>query len=119
MGGRRARSVAEVAGTGLGARTGHLTRALEAGDATAAAIQTAKIIAAGDRTDDLLYYATKLRPAIDRVIARPRQLPLAERERLARSAWAQLKRKENIPDDLILTRILVRSVARAMGKRKP
>lgn len=120
MGGRRARSITEIVGTGkaLSTRTGQLTEALAEGDADAVAESSAKLIGVSNKIDDILYYASKLTKFIERTAKKGEDLSHEERQKLARKEWSRIKRKENLKDDPIATKVIVSAAAKAIGRRK-
>lgn len=120
MGGRRARSIDEIVGTGrrISAHAGHLARALEGGDPGAVVESSAKIVAGSTKVDDILYYASKLIPFIRREVRSEKELTHEKRQKLARKAWSRIKRQEGLEDDPIVTRAIVSAAAKAIGKPK-
>jgi hypothetical protein len=118
MGGRRAKSVFEVVGSVRGLRRGEFDKALAAKDPTEVAASSAQLVAQGPKTDDIVYYASKLASLVEEIVSSGRDLPYAERERLARQEWSRIKREEGLPDDPIITQALVSAVARALRKAK-
>ena len=118
MGGRRAKSVSEVVGSGNTPLKRKLGRALTAQDPQRVAESAAELVAAGDKTIDILYYASRLAGLVRSVIESGGDLSYAERESLARKAWSRIKRQEHLQDDPIVTSVLVAAVAAALAKGK-
>ena len=118
MGGRRARSVSEIVGPGNVPLKQKLGRALSAQDPGAVAESTAQLVAAGKKTIDILYYASRLAGFVRSVIDSGRDLTYEERQALAREAWSRIKKQEHLPDDAIVTQALVSAVAGALAKAK-
>lgn len=118
MGGRRARTLSEIAGPGAAAQKSQVNRALEARDPDRLATSSARLLAEGSKTGDIVYLASKLVDFVTTNSARASALPYVERERLARQAWSRIKSAEGLPDDPIVTEALVSSVAKALGRGK-
>ena len=118
MGGRRARSVAEIAGTGLQGEKAQFTRALKRKDPEAVAIGSAKLVAKSPKATEILFYASKLADFVRGQVERGESLSYSERERLARKEWSRIKRKEKIPDDPITTRAIVSAAAKAISRKR-
>jgi hypothetical protein len=116
MGGRRARSVAEIAGPGLTHLATRLGHALERGDPGAITASAATLVAQGKKTIDLIYYGSKLLDFVEKTIKTRGSLERAERERLVRQEWSRIKKAEGLPDDPITTDAIVNAAVRALGK---
>jgi hypothetical protein len=115
VGGRRARSVGEIVGTGLPAeRT--LGRALEAGSANALAASSARLVAESERVTDIFYYISRLAGFVRQIVEGGEDLSYDQRQALARREWSRLKQRENLPDDAVVTQTIVSAVAKALGR---
>ena len=118
MGGRRARSISEVVGSGHAPLKRRLGKALTAQDPQRVTETTAKLVAVGEKTIDILYYASRLAGFVRSVVESGKDLDYAEREALARRAWSRIKREDHLPDDPIVTGALVAAVAGALARGK-
>lgn len=118
MGGRRATSVNEIVGVGNASLKRKLGRALDAQDPQRVAASAAELLAAGDKTIDILYYASRLAGFVRDVIESGKDLTYEQRQALAREAWSRIKQEEHLPDDPIVTHALVAAVAGALAKAK-
>ena len=118
MGGRRARSVSEIVGAGNASLKRKLGKALAQQDPQHVAETTARLVAAGEKTIDILYYASRLASFVRRAVESGEELSYAERETVARREWSRIKREEHLPDDPIATRALVAAVAGALARGK-
>jgi len=116
VGGRRARSITEVVGTGLSAQSRKLTRAISDENPEAVAVSSAELLASSKKTIDVLYYASQLASFVTKIVESDRNLPYEERISLARQEWSRIKRAENLADDPIVTNAIVSAAARAIGK---
>jgi len=116
VGGRRARSISEIVGTGLSAQRGEFSRAIAAENPEAVAVSSAKLVASSDRTADILYYVSKLAGFVADIVNSGRDLGFEERVSLARKEWSRIKKKENLPDDPIVTSAVVSAVTKAIAK---
>ena len=116
MGGRRARSVTEIVGTGLGKQSRQLSKALAEADPAAVATSSARLLASSKKTVDVLYYVARLANFVSKIVESGRDLPHAERVSLARKEWSRIKRAENLPDDPVVTNAVVSAAAHAIAK---
>jgi hypothetical protein len=116
MGGRRARSIAEIAGPGLGRLSARLGHAIEEGDPAAITTTAAELIARGSKTTNVIYYGSKLLEFVEKLIKTRGSIEYDERERLVRQEWSRIKRAEGLPDDPIATQAIVTAATRALGK---
>jgi hypothetical protein len=116
MGGRRARSLSEIVGTGLGAQQASFTRAIEQENPEAIAVSSAKLVAKSDKIADILYYASKLAEFVLRESKTKHDLDHEGRMRLARQEWSRVKKEEGLEDDPVVTNALVNAVAKAIGR---
>ncbi|SRR6266498_141894 len=116
MGGRRAKSVAEIAGPGLTSLAARLGRALEAGKPEDITSSAATLVARGTKTIDIIYYGSKLLDFVERIIRTRGSIDRVDRERLARQEWSRIKKAEGLPDDPIATDAIVKAAVRALGK---
>jgi hypothetical protein len=115
VGGRRARSVGEIVGSGLSAeRT--FDRALESHSPVALATSSARLVAESDRVTDILFYISKLAGVVRQVVEKGEDLSYDQRHALARREWSRLKQRENLPDDPVATQTIVAAVAKAFGR---
>jgi|SRR5882672_4751939 len=116
MGGRRATSLGEILGSGLGPQKASLTRAIGHKDPESIATSSAKLAAQSDNISDVLYYASKLTAFVLEHSKSKKELNHEERKRLARQEWSRIKKKEGIKDNPIITKAIVLAAARAIGK---
>lgn len=116
MGGRRARSLSEIVGGGLGAQEASFTRAIGSGSAQAVASSSAKLIEKSDKVADILFYASKVAEFVSKVAASKRDLDYEQRVQLARQEWSRVKKEENLKDDPIVTNAIVSAAAKAIAK---
>lgn len=116
MGGRRARSVAEIVGGGLSAQRGQLTRAIAEENPQGTAVSSAKLLVSSKKTADIFYYISKLADFVRSVVESGRDLNFEEREALARKEWSRIKKEEGLVDNPIVTRAVVSAAARAIAK---
>ena len=116
MGGRRAKSVAEVAGPGLTSLSARLGRALDGGRPEDITSSAATLVARGTKTIDIIYYGSKLLEFVEKVVGSRGSLSREERDRLVRQEWSRIKKAEGLPDDPIATDTIVRAAVRALGK---
>jgi hypothetical protein len=117
MGGRRASSLGEILGSGLGPQKASFTKAIGDEDPGKIATKSAKLIAESDKISDILYYASKLADFVLKHAKGKQELNHEERLRLARREWSRIKKKEGIENDPIVTDAIVSAAAKAMGKR--
>ena len=118
MGGRRARSLKEIVGSGLSTLSAGFTRAVNQGDPSAVAVSSAKLLAGSKKTAGILFYVGQLTGFIQRMIESGRDLDYEERVSLTRKEWSRIKREKNIDDDPIVTNAVVSAVAKAIAKEK-
>jgi len=118
MGGRRATSLGEILGSGMGAQQASFTRAVGHKDPEAIASSSAKLVAESERVSDILYYASKLTDFVLKEAKSKRDLNYEERIHLARQAWSRVKKEEGLKNDPIVTEAIVSAVAKAIGKRR-
>jgi hypothetical protein len=116
MGGRRARSLSEIVGTGLGRQQAIFTRAVGQENPEGIAASSAKLIAESDKISSILYYASKLTDFILKEAKSKEDLNYVEREKLARQEWSRIKKEENIPNDPVVTEAIVSAAAKAIGR---
>jgi hypothetical protein len=116
MGGRRARSLHEIVGAGLGAQQASFTRAIGQEDPENIAASSARLIAKSDKIADILYYASKLADFVLKEAKAKHDLNYEERIQLARQEWSRLKKAEGLEDDPVATNVIVSAVAKAIGK---
>lgn len=116
MGGRRARSVTEIVGTGQSGQRGQFSRAITAENPQAVAVSSAKLVAGSKKTADILYYVSKLAAFVADVVKSGRDLGFEERVSLARKEWSRIKKEEGLPDDPIVTSAVVSAVTKAIAK---
>lgn len=116
MGGRRARSLTEILGAGLGSQQASFTRSVARNDPENIAVSSAKLVAESEKISNILYYASKLSDFILKEAKSKQDLSYGERERLARKEWSRIKREEKINDDPVVTDAIVSAVVRALGK---
>ena len=93
MGGRRAKSLSEIVGTGLSAQQGSFTRAIGKKDPESITTSSAKLVAKSETISDILYYVSKLANFVVREAQSTEDLNYAEREALAKKEWSRLRRK--------------------------
>ena len=91
MGGRRARSLDEIVGTGLGAQRATFTRAIGQESPDEIATSSAKLVANSEKVADILFYASKLVDFVQKAIKSSRDLNYEQREQLARRAWSRIQ----------------------------
>jgi hypothetical protein len=115
VGGRRARSVSEIVGTGLSSERSFDT-ALESRNPTALAASSARLVAESDRVTDILFYISKLAGVVRKFIEKDEDLSYDQRQALARREWSRLKQRENLPDDPVATQTIVAAIAKAFGR---
>jgi hypothetical protein len=116
MGGRRATSLSQIVGTGLGAQEASFTRAIGKKDPESIATSSAKLVADSDKISDILYYASKLTDFVIKEAKSKQDLNYVQREHLARQEWSRIKREENLEDDPVVTKAIVSAVTKAIGK---
>src|SRR5438045_1567721 len=103
MGGRRATSLGEILGGGLGPQKASFTKAIRHKDPEGIATSTARLAADSDNVSDILYYAAKLTDFVVKHAKAHRDLDYEERTHLARQEWSRIKKDEGIEDDPIVT----------------
>lgn len=116
MGGRRARSLTEIVGSGLSAQRGQFSKAMRGDDPRAVAVSSAMLLANSKRTAQILYYVTKLAGFVEREVKSGGDLSFEERISRARREWSRIKKEENLPDDPVVTSAVVSAAARAIAK---
>jgi hypothetical protein len=116
MGGRRARSLLEIVGTGLSRQKEKFEEAIASKDPQALATSSAKLMANSKRAASIVYYAAKLSDFVRKTVESGEDLTHSERMRLARKEWSRIKKKENIENDPIVTEAVVRATAKAIAK---
>jgi hypothetical protein len=116
MGGRRARSLSEIVGTGLSAQRANFTRALGEENPEAVATSSAKLLAGSGKMAQIIYYTAKLSEVVRKAVEAGKDLSYEQREELARREWSRVKKEERVLDDPIVTKAIVSSVAKAIGK---
>jgi hypothetical protein len=114
MGGRRARSLSEIVGTGLSAQRASFTRALGQENPEGVAVSSAKLVAKSGKMAQIVYYAAKLSDFVRKEAGK--DLSYEQRVELARKEWSRVKKEQQLGDDPIVTNAIVSSVARAIGK---
>ncbi len=115
MGGRRARSIDEIVGTGLSAERA-FDRALDTASPRALAANSARMIAESDRVTEIFYYVSRLASVVREFVEQGRGLSYDERQAVARREWSRIKQRENLPDDPVATQAIVSAVAKALGR---
>jgi hypothetical protein len=115
MGGRRARSLDEIVGSGLGAQRA-IGSAIRRENADDIAASSAKLVAQSDKISDILFYASKLVGFLQEAVRSEKDLTYERREQLARQAWSRLKKEENLPHDTLVTQAIVSAAVKAIGK---
>lgn len=116
MGGRRARSLTEIVGTGLSAQRASFTRAVGQENPEGVVASSAKLIAQSKKIADIVYYASKLADFVKGIAASGQDLNYEQRVELARKEWSRVKKEENLEDDPIITNAIVSSAAKAIAK---
>jgi hypothetical protein len=118
MGGRRASSLGEILGSGLGPQKASFTKAVGEQDPEKIATRSAKLAAESDKISDILYYASKLANFVEKHAKGKQELNHEERVQLARREWSRIKKEEGIENDPIVTDAIVSAAAKAMAKRR-
>jgi hypothetical protein len=118
MGGRRATSLGEILGSGLGPQKASLRRAIGNKDPESIATSSAKAAAESDDISDILYYASKLAPFVREHSKSKKELNFEERKRLAAQEWSRIKKAEGIENNPIITRAIVLAAAKAIRKER-
>jgi hypothetical protein len=116
MGGRRAKSLGEILGSGMGPQQASFTRAIGKSDPESIASSSAKLVAESDKITDILYYVSKLAGFVLKEAKSKEDLNFVEREKLARREWSRIKKEEGIEDDPVVTNAIVSAVVKAIGK---
>lgn len=114
MGGRRAVSLGDIVGGGLGPQKASFSRAIGQKDPESIAASTAKLAAESDRISDILYYASKLANFVREHANEG--LDYEKRVHIVREEWSRVKKREGISDDPIITNAIVSAAAKAIGK---
>jgi hypothetical protein len=118
MGGRRAKSLGDILGGGLGPQQASFTRAIGKSDPEGIATGSAKLAAESDKISEILYYVSKLADFVVREANSEQELTYEQRQQLARREWSRVKREEGIENDPVVTDAVVTAVAKAIGKRR-
>jgi hypothetical protein len=116
LGGRRARSLSEIVGTGLSSQRASFTRALGQENPEAVATSSAKLLAGSGKVAQIIYYTAKLSEFVRKAVEAGKDLNYEQRVELARKEWSRVKKEQNLSDDPIVTNAVVSSVAKAIGK---
>jgi hypothetical protein len=116
VGGRRARSLREIVGTGVAAQSRQLSKAISEENPKAVATSSAQLLAKSKKTVDTLYYVSQLADFVKKIVESGRDLPYEERVTLARQEWSRIKKQENLDDDPIVTNAIVSAAAKAIAK---
>jgi hypothetical protein len=116
MGGRRAKSLSDIVGTGLSAQQASFTRAVGKKDPESITTSSAKLVAKSEQISDILYYVSKLADFVVKEARSTEGLNYAERELLAKKEWSSLKRKEGLEVARVVDDAIVSAVAKAIGK---
>lgn len=116
MGGRRATSLGEVVGKGLGPQKASFSRAISGKNPEGIAESSAKLAAESDKISDILYYAAKLADFVRKHA--DENLGHEERIRLARQEWSRVKKRDGIENNPLITNAIVSAAAKALGKGK-
>jgi hypothetical protein len=116
MGGRRAKSLSQIVGEGLGRQQASFMRAVGENDPEGIATSSAELAAESGRITDILYYASKLADFVIKEAESAQDLNHDERLKLVRREWSRIKKKENIKDDPVITDAIVFAAAKAIGK---
>jgi hypothetical protein len=116
MGGRRAKSLGEILGSGMGPQQASFTRAISKSDPESIASSSAKLAAESDKISDILYYVSKLADFVLKESKSKQDLNSVEREKLARQEWSRIKKEEGIENDEVVTNAIVSAVTKAIGK---
>ncbi len=116
MGGRRARSLSDIVGTGLSAQRASFARALSQENPEGVATSSAKLVAKSGRMAEIIYYAAKLSDFVKKATESGRDLNYEQRIELTRKEWSRVKKEQKLADDPVVTNAIVSSVARAIGK---
>src|SRR5437588_10838 len=103
MGGRRAKSLGEILGGGMGSQQASFTRAIGKSDPESIASSSAKLAAESDKITDILYYVSKLADFVLKESKSTQDLSYEQRQQLARREWSRVKREEGIENDPIVT----------------
>src|SRR5260370_38069661 len=107
MGGRRANTLGNIVGTGLGPQQGSFTRALGREDPESITTSSAKLVVESEKVSDILYLASKLADFVIKESKSKRPLNHEQRVHLARKEWSRIKKKEGIKDDPVVTNAIV------------
>jgi hypothetical protein len=116
MGGRRARSLKEIVGTGLAAQRRQFRKAISDENPEALAVSSAKLLGSSKKTADIIYYVSQLANFVKRIVESGRDLSYEERVALARKEWSRIKKENNLEDDPIVTNAVVSAAAKAIAK---
>lgn len=116
MGGRRAKSLSQIVGEGLGKQQAGFMRAVGKHDPEGITASSAELAADSERITDILYYASKLADFVVKEAESAQDLNHDERLKLVRREWSRIKKKENIQDDSVITDAIVSAAVKAIGK---
>jgi hypothetical protein len=116
MGGRRATSLGEIVGGGLGPQKASFTRSIGDKDPERIAESSAKLAAGSERVSDILFYAAKLADFVRKHASE--DLGYEERIHLAREEWSRVKKRDGIENDPIVTKAIVSAATKALGRGK-
>jgi hypothetical protein len=116
VGGRRARSLNEIVGTGLSSPKRKFIEAISEKSPQGVAASSANLLAKSKRTTDIIYYASLLTDFVKRKARAAEDLNYEERVALARREWSRIKKKENLEDDPVVTNTIVSAAAKAIAK---
>ncbi len=116
MGGRRARSISEIVGSGLSSQRASFTRALTQEDPEAVASSSARLLAGSGKMAQIIYYTAKLSQFVREAVQSGKDLNYEQRMELARKEWSRVKKEQKLSDDPIVTNAIVSSVAKAIAK---
>lgn len=96
MGGRRARSLLEVVGTGLTRQKHNFEQAIASKNPEAVTTTSADLMASSKRAANIIFYASKLSNFIRKVVESGKDLSYSERMSLARKEWSRIKKKKTL-----------------------
>jgi len=116
MGGRRAPSLSDIVGEGLGRQQAGFMRAVGKSDPEGIATSSAELAAESGKITDILHYASKLADFVIKEAESAQDLNHDERLKLVRREWSRIKKKENIKVDRVITDIIVAAAVKAIGK---
>jgi cobalamin-dependent methionine synthase I len=116
MGGRRASTLGNIVGGGLGPQLGSFTRAVGREDPESITATSAKLVVDSKKISDILYLASKLADFVVKASKSKQPLNHEQRVQLARKEWSRIKKKEGIKDDPVVTDAIVFAAAKAIGE---